>query len=55
MTNCADEIFFQTMLYNSPMKNEIRNELLRYTKWESEKASSPFILTINDYDDIKKS
>jgi len=54
MTNCADEIFLQTMLYNSPMKNEIKNELLWYVKWEKN-TSSPYIITLDFYDEIKNS
>ena len=53
-TNCSDEIFFQTLIYNSPMKDEVRNETLWYLE-RIETASSPYILTTDYYDKIKKS
>lgn len=53
-TNCADEIFFQTLLYNSPMKSEVRNETLWYTK-RPENSSSPYTITEEFYDELIKS
>ena len=53
-TNCSDEIFFQTLFYNSPMKSEIINDTLRYLKW-IEDASSPYVITEEFYDELIKS
>ena len=54
MTLIPDEFFFQTLLCNSPLKNEIINKSVWFTKRE-EKASSPIILTIDNYNELKES
>ena len=43
----ADELIFQTILYNSPFKADIVNDNLRYIDW-SEKKASPKLLTMDD-------
>ncbi len=43
----VDEIIFQTILYNSPLKTTMVNENLRYIDW-SEGKSSPKTLTMVD-------
>lgn len=53
-SNCSDELFFQTLLYNSPLKDEIKNETLWYLKW-MENTSSPYIITEEFYDELVKS
>ncbi|MFV0220634.1 beta-1,6-N-acetylglucosaminyltransferase [Empedobacter falsenii] len=53
-SGCADEIFFQTLIMNSPFKDKVVNDNLRFIKWENGK-SSPNILTIFDEDEILKS
>lgn len=50
-TGCADEIFFQTLIMNSPFKDKVVNDNLRFIKWE-ERQSSPKVLTIDDKTDI---
>ncbi len=50
----ADEFFFQTLLYNSPFRNEIINDNLRYIDW-SESQPGPKILTIKDFEALKNS
>lgn len=55
-----DEIFFQTILLNSPLKDSLINDSLRYTKWAPQTASlkergSPMILGKNDFEDMAKS
>jgi len=50
----ADEFFFQTILYNSPHRDEIIDDNLRYIDWSGSQPS-PKILTINDFDSLKKS
>lgn len=49
-----DEFFFQTILYNSPFRNELINDNLRYIDW-TEKKMSPKTLTIDDFEALKKS
>lgn len=47
---CAlqDEVFFQTMLLNSPFKNEIQNDNKRFINWEEGTGAHPKILTLTD-------
>ncbi|WP_229317524.1 beta-1,6-N-acetylglucosaminyltransferase [Larkinella sp. C7] len=47
MTWGADELIFQTILYNSAFKPAMRNENLRYIDW-SEGNASPKTLTVAD-------
>jgi hypothetical protein len=42
-----DELFFQTILYNSPHKKDMVNDSLRYIDW-SEKKASPKTFTLAD-------
>jgi len=49
-----DEFFFQTLLYNSPHREEIINDNLRYINWDSGK-SSPKVLTADDLPALKAS
>lgn len=50
----SDEFFFQTILYNSPYRDEIVDDNLRYMDW-SESQPSPKILTISDFDTLRNS
>ncbi len=50
---CAEEIFFQTVLMNSDLKDKIINNSLRYMDWED--PSPPKVLAVSDYDRIIKS
>jgi hypothetical protein len=47
----ADELFFQSILYNSPLKDRLRNDNLRYINWSEGKAS-PKILSIHDVEQM---
>jgi len=47
----SDEIILQTILYNSPLKDRMRNDNLRYIDW-SEKGVNPKLLTIAEKDKI---
>lgn len=47
-TGCADEIFFQTLMMDSPFAKNLVNDNLRYLKWGG--GSSPETLTVLDYD-----
>ena len=49
---CPDECFFQTLAMNSPFAVSIK-PYLHYIKWEAG-MSSPKILTVADYEDLKK-
>lgn len=42
---CADELFLQTVIMDSPFKDKIINDCLRYTDWERGK---PYTFTIED-------
>lgn len=50
-TLCGDEIFFHTIILNSVYKEHVRNEIKRYTDWETG-PEYPRTLTIEDYDRI---
>ncbi len=49
-----DEIFFQTILLNSPLKENIINDDLRYIKWRP-RTPNPLILGKNDFEEMIKS
>jgi len=50
----ADEIFFQTILYNSVFKNDMVNDNLRYIDW-SAGGANPKLLTMADAVALKNS
>lgn len=50
----ADELIFQTLLYNSAFKPAIRNDNLRYIDWSEGKAS-PKTLTLDDESALRSS
>ncbi|RYE39942.1 MAG: hypothetical protein EOP48_25230 [Sphingobacteriales bacterium] len=50
----ADEIIFQTILYNSPYQKDIVNDSMRYIDWSEGKAS-PKTFTIKDFSDLTQS
>jgi len=50
LTWAVDEIFFQTIILNSPLKNSVVNDNLRYIDMEG--ASRPTIFTIADADKL---
>lgn len=49
-TTCGEEIYFQTILMNSCLKNTIHNNQLRYVDWNVKDA--PKILDDKDFDKI---
>ncbi|MEH6309078.1 beta-1,6-N-acetylglucosaminyltransferase [Olivibacter sp. CPCC 100613] len=53
-TLIPDEIFFHTILLNSPFKDKVFNNNLRYLQLEEDKAS-PNVLTSSDYQILKES
>lgn len=52
--NAPDEFFFQTILYNSPFRLKMRNQIFHYIDW-SEKKKSPKVLTIKDLESLLSS
>jgi hypothetical protein len=54
-TFSSDELFFQTIIMNSPLKDTVVNDNLRYIDWLKKGVSLPAILTVNDADNLLKS
>ncbi|MBD8348940.1 beta-1,6-N-acetylglucosaminyltransferase [Dysgonomonas sp. HGC4] len=52
---CSEEIFFQTILLNSPMKETIINNNMRFIIWEERNGNFPANLDFSDYENIKNS
>lgn len=50
-TRCADEIFTQSLLCNSPFHNKLVNDCLRYVDWHSG-PEQPRVLRMDDLDRI---
>jgi hypothetical protein len=48
-----DELFFQTILVNSPFRDQLVNDNLRYIDWT--RLPAPAILRADDFDDIVRS
>jgi hypothetical protein len=58
-SNCADELFLQTITYNSKFKKKIYNkyndehrDTFRYIDW---KRGEPYTFSINEYDELMDS
>ena len=47
-----DELFFQTILVNSELRNRIVNDDLRYIRW-SATGSGPEVLLVDDFDRLR--
>lgn len=55
-TFCSEEIYFPTVILNSPHASKIVNDNLRYIAWESGgKSGSPKFLDIRDFETINNS
>lgn len=52
-STCGEEIYFQTLLANSPLKGKIVNNNLRYMDWRSVPVP-PKVLDEEDYEKIRK-
>jgi hypothetical protein len=50
----CDEFFFATIVYNSPFRENVR-ENLHYVKWGKAEGGHPEILGVEDFDDIVNS
>lgn len=54
-TLLADELFYQILILNSPFKDKIINDHLRYLDWGNVNALHPRILEKNDFEKIRRS
>ena len=61
-SKCGDELFFQTILQNSPFlanrfseKFDDNHAILRYIDWDRGNGSSPYVFCAEDYDEIMQS
>lgn len=53
-TGCSDELYIQSVLLNSPQKEDMVNEIYRFFDW-GDKGKSPKILTSDDFLQISTS
>ena len=53
-SGCSDELYIQSVLLNSPFKEDMTNKIYRYFDW-GDKGKSPKILTSEDFVTIKES
>ncbi len=51
-TLLIEEVFFQTLILNSPFKDRVLNDNLRYIDWEFRNGNSPAVLDVSDKDKI---
>ncbi|MEB3121991.1 MAG: beta-1,6-N-acetylglucosaminyltransferase [Snowella sp.] len=51
-TFASEEFFFQTIIMNSPFKDNVVNNNLRYIEWKCKNNSCPAILDDTDFDNI---
>jgi len=49
---CSEEIYFQSVLINSDLKQTIQNNNLRYIDWQSNRGGTPSYLDSTDVDKI---
>jgi len=54
-TFAAEEIYFQTVLMQSPFQNDLVNDNLFYIDWEFRNGNSPANLDISDLEKLKAS
>ncbi len=54
-TFASDEIFFHTIIMNSPFQKNVINNDLRYIDWNRRNGSKPAVLDQTDYDKMIKS
>lgn len=53
--HAPDEMFFQTIILNSPLRESVINDGFMYRSWPREHSSHPITLTKDDFDKIIKS
>jgi len=49
---CSEEIYFQSVLINSDLKQTVKNNNLRYIDWQSNRGGTPSYLDSTDFDKI---
>jgi Core-2/I-Branching enzyme len=54
-TFLPDEMFFQTLLLNSPLRSTIVNNDLRYIDWEKANPTPPATLMVEDFESLRQS
>ena len=54
-TYMPDETIFQTLLMNSPLKDSVINDTLKYIDWTKPQAGFPATLKTEDFKDLRKS
>lgn len=56
MTNTflSDEVFFQTLLLNSPLRSTVVNSNLRYIDWENANPTPPAVLMVEDFASLRQ-
>lgn len=54
-TRHADEIFFQTVLLNSPLRDTVVNDELRYVDWSAAEGPPPKMLRLADHRALRDS
>ncbi len=52
---CSDEMFFQTVVMDSPFADKVVSNNFRYIRWPDSGARNPKILEAADFDDIARS
>jgi hypothetical protein len=54
-TACPDEMFFQTLVMDSPFADNVVSNNFRYIAWQDSSARNPKILDAGDFGDIARS
>ncbi|MEO8890236.1 MAG: beta-1,6-N-acetylglucosaminyltransferase [Coleofasciculaceae cyanobacterium] len=54
-TFIPDELFFQTLVLNSPFKDQVINDDLRYVDWDNPNPKAPATLLKDDFKKLKSS
>ena len=54
-TFCAEEVYFQSILLNSPLANQVENSNLRFIDWGEHKTTSPLTLNEEHYEILLQS
>jgi hypothetical protein len=52
---CPDEMFFQTLVMNSPFRDRVLGSNFRYVQWPENGARNPKVLDEGDFDRIAAS
>jgi hypothetical protein len=52
---CPDELFFQTLVMNSPFRQRVLFDNFRHIEWSSRGARNPKVLDVGDFDSLRSS